>query len=182
MKKMLYFISAMLLLFGCAPVLSSQAMREAHRDVPLSQLRESPEAWKGRLFVLGGVIVETRVTEKGSLIEALAVGVDRYGYLEYDRPYKGRVLALFPKDKGLLDPVIYRKGREITFSGVFVELRKGRIDEMDYVYPVFEIAELYLWEEYRDYYSYPWYYRYPPWWYDPWWDTRWRPYPPPYAW
>ncbi|MCK5427505.1 MAG: Slp family lipoprotein, partial [Thermodesulfovibrionia bacterium] len=66
--------------------------------------------------------------------------------------------------------------------GVFRGTRLGKIDEMDYSYPFFEIEELYLWEEMRDYYRrYPYppsyypYWRYSPWWYDPWgYDPWWR--------
>ena len=32
----------------------------------------------------------------------------------------------------MLDPLVYRKGREITLAGDFVEVRKGKIDEMEY--------------------------------------------------
>ncbi|MEW6601792.1 MAG: Slp family lipoprotein, partial [Nitrospirota bacterium] len=64
-----------------------------------------------------------------------------------------------------------------TLAGEFIDMRKGKIGEMDYVYPLFEIKEIYLWEELkeRDYYyyylppPYPyWYYGRQP--YDPrWW-------------
>jgi hypothetical protein len=49
---------------------------------------------------------------------------------------------------------------------------------MEYSYPVFEIEQIYLWDERKEYYYpvYPYYYPYPYWWYDPWW----RPYPGPY--
>ena len=59
--------------------------------------------------------------------------------------------------------MVYKKGREVTLAGEFLELRKGRIDEMEYVYPVFEIKEIYLWEERQEYYI-PYYY---PYYYDP---------------
>jgi hypothetical protein len=52
---------------------------------------------------------------------------------------------------------------------------------MEYVYPVFEIRQVYLWDEARDYYYY-----YPPYYYPyynhyPYSYDRWgRPYPSPY--
>jgi hypothetical protein len=70
------------------------------------------------------------------------------------------------------------------FAGEFLEIRKGKIDQMEYAYPVFKIKQIHLWER-EEYYSpgYPYYYPYPYWWYDPWW----RPYPdlywpPPPGW
>jgi len=70
----------------------------------------------------------------------------------------------------------------------FLELRKGKIDDMEYTYPVFVIRQVYLWDEYRYYNNYwpgyyPYYYpNYYPYYYrsrylyDPWM----RPYPGPY--
>ena len=173
-------MSAAMLLAACSPVLNRELMKQGMRDVPYYQLREAPDAYKGKLYILGGVIVNTRLTESGSQIEALFAPVDSYGYLKEGVYGQGRYLALYPKSKGLLDPVVYKKGREITLAGEFLEVRKGKIDEMEYAYPVFEIREIYLWEEYRSYYApyypyYPYYYN-SPFLHDPWG----RPYPNPY--
>ena len=189
MKRILIILIGSLLLSACSPVLNRELMREGARNVPLSQLRENPEANQGKLFILGGVIIETRVTDKGSLLEVLAVPVNAQGYLRDLEQYGGRFLALYPRTSGMLDPIIYKKGREITLAGSFMENRQGKIDEMEYTYPVFEIKQIYLWDEQRDYYmmpAYPYFYNYPypygGWYgygYDPFW---WRPYPPPPGW
>ncbi|MGE5173796.1 MAG: Slp family lipoprotein [Betaproteobacteria bacterium] len=183
MKNIVIILSAALLLTGCAPVLSRELMKQGERNVSLDQLRAMPDDYKGRLFILGGVIVDTRLSEQGSQIEALYVPVDSYGYLREGGYVQSRFLAIYPKSKGLLDPVVYKKGREITLAGEFLEMKKGKIDEMEYSYPVFEIRQIYLWEEER-YYYYPPYYYYPyypyyynsPFLYDPWG----RPWPYPY--
>ena len=190
MKKIVIIMMGALMLNACSPVLNRELMREGARNVPLSRLREHPDANLGKLFILGGVIVDARVTDKGSQIEALAVPVSSLGYLRELEQYEGRFLALYPRTSGMLDPIIYKKGREITLAGSFMENRQGKIDEMEYTYPVFEIKQIYLWEEQRDYYMmpayYPYYYNYPysygGWYgygYDPFW---WRPYPPPPGW
>ena len=154
MKK-ICLISAVLMAFSaCTPVLNREVMEQGMRDVPFSQLREAPDVFKGKLFILGGLIVKTRLVEKGSQIEALSVPVDSLGYLQEAGRTQGRFLALYPRSKGLLDPIVYRKGREVTLAGEFVEARKGKIDEMEYVYPVFEIRDIYLWEERKDSYNY----------------------------
>ncbi len=163
--KRYFLIGVLLVLSSCSPVLNREVMKEGVRDFSLNYLRETPEVFQGKLFILGGLIVETRFTEKGSQIQALSVPVDSHGYLERSAHSQGRFLALYPKSKGLLDPMVYKKGREVTLAGEFIEARKGKIDEMEYVYPVFEIKEIYLWEErqYYDWPAYPYYYPY----YDP---------------
>ncbi|GAB4535204.1 MAG: hypothetical protein Fur0020_02430 [Thermodesulfovibrionia bacterium] len=160
-------------LTSCAPVIRYDLMRAGIRDVPPSIVRDNPERYKDRLFIMGGIIVDTKVTGEGTLIEAVYVAVDSYGYLKGVGPVDGRFLALYD---GILDPVVFHKDREITLAGEFIENRMGKIGEREYLYPLFKIKEIYLWPE-RVYYYVPppppWYYS--PWWYDPWWhDHRWR--------
>lgn len=186
MKKLLTIVSVALFLASCAPVLNRDLMNEGAREVRLDWLRETPEVFKDKLFILGGMIANTRVTTEGSEIEALYVPVDSYGYLKEGARIQGRFLALYPKASGLLDPVIYKKGREVTMAAEFVEIRKGKIDEMEYSFPAFRIRQIYLWQEpkpyyYSPYYYYPYpYYPYPllydRWgrpYYDPFWPPMW---------
>jgi outer membrane lipoprotein len=180
MKRSFLIGVVLLALSSCSPVLNREVMKEGVREFSLAQLQETPEVFQGKLFILGGLIVQTRLTGTGSQIEALSVPVDSLGYLRESEHTQGRFLALYPKSKGVLDPMVYEKGREVTLAGEFVEARKGMIDEMEYLYPVFEIREIYLWEERKDYYPYPYYdpftYR-SPFLYDPW---GW-PYPDPFC-
>jgi outer membrane lipoprotein len=152
MKKIFLMTAASLILSSCAPVLDRQLMYEGVRNVPFSRLREAPNAYQGKTFILGGLIVETRFAGKGSQIEALSVPVDSYGYLKETEHSMGRFLAIYPRESGLLDPLVYNKGREITLAGEFLGIQKGKIDEMEYAYPVFEIKQIYLWEERKYYY------------------------------
>jgi outer membrane lipoprotein len=185
MKRILIIGIAAMLLAGCAPVLDKQFMQEGAREFQLSHLVETPEVFKDQLFIFGGVIVDTKLTEQGSQIEGLFVNVDCWGNLKDSEHYQGRFIALYPRSKGLLDPMIYQKGRQISVAADFVEVRKGKIDEMEYAYPAFEIRQIYLWDQYLDYpyyywpgyypHYYPYYYR-SPYFYDPWM----RPYPGPY--
>ncbi len=174
-----------LLFAACTPILDRELMREGVRNIPLAQVREHPEAYQGKLFILGGVLVDTRVTDKGSQIEVLAVPVNGLGYIRDLERYEGRFLAFYPRTSGMLDPLIYKKGREITLAGTFMENRQGKIDELEYTYPVFEIKQIYLWEEPRNYYlmpAYPYYYNNPYPYYGGWYDPWWRPFPPPPGW
>ena len=175
MKKIIPLAISSLALISCAPVLSRDLMDRGTRDVSLSSVRQTPDAYKGRLFILGGVIVDTKLTEKGSEIEVFYVPVNKYGHLKDEVSQgEGRFLAVYPRERGFLEPLIYKKGRQITLAGEFLETRRAKLDELEYAYPVFEIKQIYLWEEYRDYYYPPYYYYpYPYGWYDPWW----RPYP-----
>jgi len=187
MKKLIGLI-AILLVSACAPVLKGELMKEGSRDVSLDVLRENPDPYRGKLYILGGVIATSKVTDEGTVIEALYLPVDSRGYIKDERDDEGRYLAIFPKSAGFLDPMIYKKNRYITLAGEFTGTRRGKLDEADYIYPVFEIVQIYLWREER-YYPSPYYYPYSPYYrypyrYDPyypyWWDDPWRWGPSPY--
>lgn len=171
----------LLLLASCATAIRKDLIEQGVRDLPISKLEQSPDSYQGRLFILGGIIVNTRLSQEGSIIEAIYVPVDSWGYLKEMPKTTVRFMALYPKSKGYLDPAIYRANRTITLAGTFTGLRSGKIDEMAYTYPFFRIDDLHLWEErvyapaYYDpwgpypYWRYP-YGRYPYWgWGSPWW-------------
>jgi starvation-inducible outer membrane lipoprotein len=75
------------------------------------------------------------------------------GYLQPPSPLTRRFLAIYPIEKGVLDPVIYRKDKGITIAGIFLENRIGFIDGVNYTYPTFIIEDIYLWEQ-KNYYPY----------------------------
>ena len=167
MKKQLIALSIFLLVAvsSCAPVLKQDTMDAGLREFSLSDMGKNPGIYEGKLFILGGIIVGTRVTQDGSLIEAVYVPVDSRGHLKNIGTTQNRFLALFPKESGFLDPIIFRQNREITFAGEFEGLRQGNIDEMEYTYPFFIIKELYLWAEKTEYYYWRYYYSpYSSWW------------------
>ncbi len=164
-----------LALSSCAPVLSKAYMQEGEREVSFDALRENPGSYAGRLYVLGGIIVKSKFTEAGPQIEAVHVPVDGQGYFQEQGRSEGRFLAFLPKDNKALDPLVFRRGRRVTLAGVFTTTRKGRIDEMEYTYPVFEIKQVYLWPKERYYaaqpsYYDPWFYPWPYYYWEPWWS------------
>ncbi len=174
--KRIFIISVtmglLLAVSSCAPVIRKELMDVGIRGVPLSEVKQNPDLYKGKLFILGGIIANAKVTPEGTLIEALYVPVDSRGYLTGEE-IDGRYLALFPKESGMLDPVIYGTGKRITVAGEFVGTRSGKIDEAEYVYPFFLIKEIYRWDE-RIYYPPPYFY-YPYYWWDAPYPLWWGP-------
>jgi outer membrane lipoprotein len=173
MKKTLLIFAIISLMFSCAPVLQEHLLRDGIFNVSLPDLKQNPVANKGRLYILGGIIVNTKIVKNGSLLEAIYVPVTSKGYLKGLGISNGRFLALY-RGKELLDPLIFREKREITLAGEFIGTRKGKIGDMDYTYPLFEIKEIHLWAEAREVEYYPYPYYMPPW-YD-----RYGPYYPRY--
>lgn len=187
MLAVLFLITANALL-SCAPVIRKDLVQQAESRLSFEQLRAEPSQYTGRLFLLGGQIVKSRMTKNGTLLEAIYIPVDRNGNLRDVKSAGGRYMSIYPPDKGYIDPEIYKGGRRITIAGEFTGIQTGRIDEYDYVYPVFRILDIYLWPEFE---QYPYYTGYPPF-YSPFWpgafgyrgyfwhDPFWGPYP--YGW
>ncbi|MEW5746437.1 MAG: Slp family lipoprotein [Nitrospirota bacterium] len=189
MRRLLPLSLLFAVLLSCAPVLRQDLLDRAAINPPLQDMQANPSAYKGRLFVLGGMIVQTKFVPRGAQIEAVYIPVDEDGDLKSTRYAGGRYLALYPRDIGFLEPEIYKKDRRITIAGEFIGIQTGKLDEVEYPYPVFEIRDIHLWEEERPYYYPPYYgphwrypysypYRYPFWWDDPFWMSR----PYPYWW
>jgi outer membrane lipoprotein len=168
MKKMVALITIALLFPSCAHVISKPLREKAVTDIPFEEIRRDTDKYIGKTIILGGVIVETRNTVEGTIIEAIQAPIDAYGSITDPDRSEGRFQAIY---RGYLDPLIYKKGREVTIAGELVGSREKTLGEIEYRYPFLEIKEMHLWEEKREYYyppSYPPYW-YRPYWYEPWW-------------
>jgi outer membrane lipoprotein len=165
MRKAIVALLLLLLLSSCATVLRKDLMERGIRDFSFTNLVKDPETYKGKLFILGGLIADTRLTERESLIEALYAPVDRGGFVGDITSPPQRFLAFYPKEAGILDPMIYKSNKQVTLAGTFTGTQTGMIDKMEYLFPTFQIQEIYLWEERPriQYVPYPWgpFYPYP---------------------
>jgi len=154
---------------SCAPtIIHPDLMRQSRLNLPFEELRDNPIPFENRLFVFGAKIAETRLIEEGSLIEAVYILVDDYGIPRNSSYPSKRVRALYPRQYGYLDPLVFEKGRFVTIAGIFKGLKHGKIEELNYVFPYFQIEEIYLWDKVR---VYPYFY---PRFYDPFYDDQWR--------
>jgi outer membrane lipoprotein len=158
---------------GCAHTISEGVRRQADTTVSFMQLRTDPEAYKGRMVILGGQILQTQNVQEGTLLEVLQKPLDAS-----ERPLltdytEGRFMVLCST---YLDAAVYAKGREITVAGHVLGTRTGPVGEVQYTYPLIDCLELHLWPQ--PVLLSPQYAPYPPWYWDPWY---WRPYRRPFG-
>lgn len=158
------FFPLILLVSGCAHVISKDLRAEADPTLSFAQVFRDPNAYKGKTVVWGGEIVQITNQKDGStLVEVLERHLDWRGDPEATSPSEGRFLVSSEK---YLDPYIYRSGRRITVAGEILGEKTKVLGEMDYRYPLLSSKQTYLWPVYN-YAPSPYYY------YDPWWG----PYP-----
>jgi outer membrane lipoprotein len=179
-EKILLWFAAVLLLSSYAHAISEQYRETAVKGVGFKQILADPDPFINSVFIFGGTIVDTSNTKEGSEIELLQNPIDRYGDITDTDISEGRLIILTPR---LLDPLIYKRGRTLTFAGKLIGTREKKFLGIEYRYPVFEAEQLHLWKPVPYYYApYPW------WWGDPfyspyypdWYGPIYRPYYYPY--
>lgn len=166
----------LIVLSGCAHVISGNIRAEARKDLTFRMVLADPEAYIGATVVWGGVIVETRNRRGGTDLIVLETPLE-YGEVPADPDeYEGRFIAWTPR---FLDPAIFAERRKITVAGKIAGKETRPLGETEYTYPVLEIREFHLWTStpLAEYRPYPSYYPYPPYfpWY--WWDGFRCPWP-----
>jgi outer membrane lipoprotein len=135
-----------------------------------AQVRQNPDAFKGKWVVWGGEIIETVNQQDGTTqIEVFQRPLGWRGEPKETTASEGRFLILADK---YLDPYVFRRGKKVTVGGEITGEKIKPLGEMDYRYPIVSSKEIYLWPVYYYYYQpypYPYYY------YNPWWGY-------PYGW
>jgi outer membrane lipoprotein len=137
-------IAAVLLLAGCAHVISRGVLQEVDTSVSFVQLSKDPEAYQGKTVLLGGDVIETQNLSDKTLVVVLQRPLDRRGEPSAGDVSEGRFIITTP---GFLDPAIYGSGRKITVAGTVVGKEVRPLGEIKYTYPIIEKRELYLWPE-----------------------------------
>jgi len=166
--SLLIFGLLFILFQGCLPI-SKQLRAQADRTLSFQQVSQNPEAYKGKIVIWGGEIIETINQKDGTtLIVVLQRPVDWMEEPDLRRS-EGRFILLV---EGYVDPYVFRRGRRITIAGEIVGRKAMRLGELEYPYPLVRSKQIYLWGEYYYYpYPYPWgyygyygpYWRYPHW-------------------
>ena len=182
MKMVFFFLASLIFLSGCVHAISRGVLKEVDREITFSSLIKDPNAYQGRMVLLGGVVVKTVNKQEGTLLEVYQTRLDREGKPTDTDRSEGRFLALY---QGFLDSEIYRDGRLVTIAGTVQGEKVKLLGEIEYSYPYLLMKELHLWEEEKPVQYQP--YRWDPW-YDPWalrwwaprrhliWDPRYDPY------
>jgi outer membrane lipoprotein len=164
---LLIILGLMSWLTGCAHVISSEMRGTARKDLPFSAVLANPEVYEGETIIWGGQVIDTLNEEGLTLIKVLQIPIDYTGMPEDEAMSQGRFMA---RVQGYADPEVYRKGRMLTLAGKIAGKRIEPLGGMEYVYPLVDVKEIYLWKQYYGRYG-----GYPP----PYWNLG---YPYPFGW
>lgn len=161
----------MLALSSCAHVISKETRAKA-ASATFGSITADIEKHKGSLYIFGGTIASVTRVSNGTMLELVQKPIDKFGEIYDEDASEGRFLAFY---KNHLDPMIYRKHRNVTIAGVLTGTEERKLGEATLNYPAFDVKEIYLWRE-EYYFTAPGNYQH----FSPWYPFQ-QPYPYPYT-
>jgi outer membrane lipoprotein len=138
-KTFICLLPLTLLVAGCAHWIGEQSRALADRSITFSQLRENPDACRGKLVLLGGVVASTVQPGEGTLLEVVEHRLDSRELPDQVIPSRGRFLASSP---GRLDPARFKPGALVSMMGEVVGKKVQLLDGKKYAYPVIAVREI----------------------------------------
>jgi outer membrane lipoprotein len=143
MKAKKWFLSLLILLvMGCAPVISQDVLKDIDKDLPFQAVLRNPDSFKGKTILLGGKIIETIPLQGKTRMMVLQYPLGFRNKPTVDSGSEGRFIVEAP---GFLDPVVYSAGRQVTVAGILDGKEVLPLGEINYTYPIVASRELYLW-------------------------------------
>lgn len=142
--KYLAVVLVALGLQACSQVPDELAVAEGTNLVEFSTALTDDGASVGQSARWGGTIADVRNTDTGTEIEVVNFPLRGYGRPVAGDTSDGRFRA---KLTGFVDPVVYAKGKSVTFTGTIGVAEQGKIDEFSYLFPVLEVTGKYLWKD-----------------------------------
>jgi len=143
MRKLLLLIATIIFLAGCAPVISSQSLSLVDREISFAELKQTPDRYIGKHFLLGGQIVGVWNSNEGSELEIVQFETDKSGEITDMTKSGGRFIA---RNAEFLEPTVYRNGLLVTVVGEMKGKKNMLLDDATYTYPVLVIREIHLWK------------------------------------
>ena len=143
MKK--FLILVMVFTFtGCAHLVSQEIRDNVDPDLSMKELFKNPDAFKGKLVILGGIIINSKNTKEGTYIEVLQKPLNYRGIPKDTDVSYGRFIVLSP---GFVDTAVFSRGRAVTSAGEVIGKKVLPLDEIEYTYVLIKSRELHLTEQ-----------------------------------
>ncbi|MEE9614792.1 MAG: Slp family lipoprotein [Thermodesulfobacteriota bacterium] len=142
-----FFLATLVMLAGCAPVISSEVRKDVDPDVRFEELLAGPEGHTGKTVLLGGTILKVETLADKTVMEVLQKPL-KTNLRPVDQAEKslGRFLLAFD---GFRDPTLYTPGSDITAVGTVTGSETRQIGDHTYDYPVISPVEDHLWQTRR---------------------------------
>ena len=145
MKKLL-LLAFIIMISGCAPVISRPVMDKVDKGVIVREIFKDPQKYYGKTVILGGVIIKTENLETKTRVEVLESPLS--SSLRPGKDLEKSSGRFFAYIQGFSDPALFPTGRFITVAGTVSGVETGSIDKHSYTYPVISVEEYRVWKPY----------------------------------
>ena len=135
-------LSLVLLLLGACASGPRYDTREVNLAITPRGAVNELELVRGQTVLWGGVILATSNMESLTRLEVLAYPLNSDQEPQLEREPLGRFLL---ERTGFLDPATHAEGRLLTAKGTVARSDRGQVGGVEYIYPVIEASESYLW-------------------------------------
>lgn len=143
-KKISALITVALVSVGCVHVPDKLQVSESTPLTNFTEVKSKGQTAVGQQARWGGVIAEVTNNKDNTMIEVVHFDLKSSARPNVKDETKGRFRLYY---QGLLDPVIYKKGRSITAVGTVKGEESGKIGEHEYQYPVLNASYVHLWKD-----------------------------------
>ncbi|OGP77042.1 MAG: hypothetical protein A2V86_15880 [Deltaproteobacteria bacterium RBG_16_49_23] len=139
---------------GCAPAISPELRAKVDSSLTFRQIHQNPDAYKTKLVLWGGEILNVIPQHGETFIEVLRKPLGWRGKPKRAVAFQGKFLILV-KEKS--DLSLYKKGTRITVAGeILGEIQGDKIENLTdktYRYPLILSRQIHLWKDYFSPYS-----------------------------
>ena len=141
--NVLMSISLAIALTACSNIPDKLTVEETTNLTSFESAQAEKNANVGNSARWGGVIANVTNNADNSVLEIVHFPLTSSARPKQKDQTLGRFRVIF---SGLLDPVIYQKGRSITAIGTISTPEQGKIGEHKYEYPVIKANYVHLWK------------------------------------
>ncbi len=142
-----YSLAVLLMTFllgACANVPDKIAVADSEVLIDYADVKTEPNANVGFKARWGGVIAKIENQPERTMIEVVHFKLNRSKRPVISDETQGRFRLYY---QGMLDPIIYEKGKSITVVGTIEKPEEGKIGEQKYLYPVLKAEGIHLWKK-----------------------------------
>lgn len=156
-----YVVTSLFLFFlsGCSSNIPKQISLAPTNDLQLNETQNQIENFANQEVRWGGEVVSVENHNDSSIIQIVQYPLNHYGKPITNQSSDGRFLA---KTTEFIDPVVYKEGTLLTFTGTLDGEAIRKIDQKQLNMPVVNVSSMYKWQSHpsvrRDPFYDPFYY------------------------
>jgi len=147
LQQLVIAVATLATAIGCSSVPEEIRVAESTAVVPFVGALSAPDETVGKQARWGGIIADVQNEDDQTVIEVVNFTLQSWGRPVVADDSDGRFRAII---NGFVDPVVFKKGRSVTFVGEIQPAEEGKIDEFTYLFPTLAVSGRKLWEEQQE--------------------------------